>query len=234
MSGGGIGKAVGGITGNLVGMVYANRAAKADAANQQNVYNTYKAGLTAEQARLDPYAQEGRLGMSALSGLLTGQQYDTDTGEIKTLTPEERSALFQTSPNYKFRMDEGLKAVQGSQAARGGLLSGGALKEITQYSQGLAGDEYNNYINQLAGIATMGQNAANAQSGYGVGSLANMANWQYGAGSGRTNVLLNRAGMYQSTLPMVGDLGDKLIPSGGSGGLGFNTQLSNPMSMMGF
>jgi hypothetical protein len=45
-------------------------------------------------------------------------------------------------------MSEGLKALDKTAAARGGLLSGGALKGATAYGQGMASDEYQNAFNR--------------------------------------------------------------------------------------
>lgn len=47
-------------------------------------------------------------------------------------------------PGYQFRMAEGLKALERSASARGGLLSGGTLKGLTKYAQGVASDEFQN------------------------------------------------------------------------------------------
>jgi hypothetical protein len=65
-----------------------------------------------------------------------------------------------SSPAYQFRMAEGQKALERSAAARGGLNSGGFMKGMARYSQGLASDEYNNQWNRLAGLAGVGQSSA--------------------------------------------------------------------------
>lgn len=82
---------------------------------------------------------------------------------------------FEADPGYQFRMDEGMRGVEGGAAARGGLLSGAALKAIQKYGQGLASQEYgnaysrfendktNNY-NKLAGMVNSGQGATNQMS----------------------------------------------------------------------
>lgn len=51
-------------------------------------------------------------------------------------------ADFQADPGYQFRMSEGAKGLERSAAARGGLLSGGALKDMERFSQGLGSQEY--------------------------------------------------------------------------------------------
>lgn len=41
-------------------------------------------------------------------------------------------------PAYRFQMEQGMKAIQGSAAARGTLLTGGTLKALDRFGQGLA------------------------------------------------------------------------------------------------
>lgn len=79
---------------------------------------------------------------------------------------------FEADPGYQFRMDEGMRGVEGGAAARGGLLSGAALKAIQKYGQNFASNEYQNayardsadktnIYNRLAGIVNTGQGATN-------------------------------------------------------------------------
>lgn len=54
-------------------------------------------------------------------------------------------------PSMQFTMQQGMNALQNSAAASGNLLSGQTLKDITNYSQGLAGTNWQNaYQNALA------------------------------------------------------------------------------------
>jgi hypothetical protein len=82
---------------------------------------------------------------------------------------------FQADPGYDFRMDEGMQALERSAAARGRLLSGGAIKDTLRFSQGLASDEYGraydrfrlnqgDKFNRLASVAGIGQTATNQTS----------------------------------------------------------------------
>ena len=86
-------------------------------------------GLDKDTAAYSPYEQGG------LESFNKMREFDNEqdpTGQ----------QLLDEDPGYKFRMDEGTKALEGSAAARGGLLSGAALKEMGRYSQGLASQEY--------------------------------------------------------------------------------------------
>lgn len=85
------------------------------------------------------------------------------------------AADFEADPGYAFRQSEGMKGIENSAAARGGLLSGGALKGIQRFGQDLASQEYGNAYqrfnanqtnkyNRLAGIVNTGQGATNQVS----------------------------------------------------------------------
>lgn len=63
---------------------------------------------------------------------------------------------FTTSPGYEFRMKQGLDAVGTNQAVNGLLRSGGAMKALNDYGQGMASDEYNKWWGQQSGLAGMG------------------------------------------------------------------------------
>ena len=95
-------------------------------------------------------------------------------------------AQFQQDPGYAFRMSEGMKGLERSAAARGGLLSGATLKGIQRYGQDLGSQEYQNafnryqsersaQLNPLQSLAGVGQTTANTLGGYGQ-SYANQAN----------------------------------------------------------
>lgn len=57
-------------------------------------------------------------------------------------------ADFEADPGYGFRMSEGMKALERSAAARGGLLGGTTLKGIQRFGQDLASQEYQNAFNR--------------------------------------------------------------------------------------
>jgi hypothetical protein len=89
---------------------------------------------------------------------------------------------FQQDPGYGFRLKEGLRALESSAAARGGLLSGNQMRGVTRFGQELGSQEYTNAFNRyqaeraarlnpLQSLAGMGQTTAT--------TLANQAG-QYG------------------------------------------------------
>lgn len=79
---------------------------------------------------------------------------------------------FQQDPGYAFRLAEGQKALDRQAAARGGLISGGALKAAQRYGQEMGSQEYTNAFNRyqtergarlnpLQSLAGVGQTAVN-------------------------------------------------------------------------
>lgn len=67
-------------------------------------------------------------------------------------------------PSYQFRKDEGMRALETSAAAKGGLLSGGFARSALRYAQDYASTEYSNIYNRLATIANKAQTVGNASS----------------------------------------------------------------------
>jgi len=94
-------------------------------------------------------------------------------------------AQFQADPGYGFRMSEGMKALERSAAARGGLLSGGMLKGIQRFGQELGSQEYTNAFNRyqteraarlqpLQSLAGVGQTTAQQMGQAGMQTAQNI------------------------------------------------------------
>src|SRR5260221_702444 len=60
---------------------------------------------------LNPWSQAGGSALSPLTGLITGNSYNYNTGQSTSLSPDQRNDLFQTSPGYQFRLDQAMKAL---------------------------------------------------------------------------------------------------------------------------
>ena len=114
------------------------------------------------------------------------------TGPNGDLMRDFAMSDFQKDPGYQFRMDEGMKGLTNSAAARGGLLSGAALKAASQYNQNFASNEYGTAFNRfkgnqegkynkLASLAGVGQVQANQN-----GSNAMQMGQNVGAGMMQT------------------------------------------------
>lgn len=111
-----------------------------------------------------------------------------------SLTRGFTMADYQADPGYQFRLDQGQQALERSAAARGGLLSGGALKDTTAYAQGAASQEYGNAYNRfnndqanvwnrLSGLAGVGQQANNTIAQVGSNTVSQIGQNTIGAGN---------------------------------------------------
>ena len=117
--------------------------------------------------------------------------------------PGQIGAGLEQSPGYQFRLNEGMKALQRSAAARGTLLTGGTLKGLERYAQDYASNEYGTRVNQLAGLAGIGQTATDRTgdllTGQGnaaaAGTVGSANAWQQGL-QGATGAAGNIAQMY--------------------------------------
>lgn len=174
----------------LVSGYMASNAAKdaantqADAANnatamQQGMFNT-------TQSNLQPYMQGGSSALSTLqdkikSGQLGGQFTMADY-------------LANKDPGYDFQFQQGEQALRNGLSAGDGALSGSALKGLINFGQGMAATGYqsayqrwlasqSNTYSQLAGLASLGENAGANVGNAGVGYSNGMANTITGAGN---------------------------------------------------
>lgn len=84
---------------------------------------------------------------------------------------------FRGSTGYQFRLDEGMRSITGSAAARGLLNSGATLKGMGEYSQNLASSEFNTYLTTLLGKQDQGLNAAYNVASQGTTGGANAAQY---------------------------------------------------------
>ena len=106
---------------------------------------------------------------------------------------------YQADPGYAFRLSEGQKALDRQAAARGGLISGGALKAAQRYGQEMGSQEFGNAYNRAltgynTGVASENQlyNRQAALSGIGqtATNLVGQAGQNYGTSVG--NALINQ------------------------------------------
>ena len=133
-------------------------------------------------------------------------------------------------PGYAFRLSEGQKALDRQAAARGGLISGGALKAAQRYGQEMGSQEYQNAYNRaFTGYGTdvarenqlYNRQAALAGVGQTATNLTNQAGQNYATGVGNalgsygTNVgnLMTGAGAAQA----AGQVGMANAITGGLG-----------------
>jgi len=117
----------------------------------------------------EPFRQGGLTGQNMLLAQLQGPYGSAKFGGIPGYDPasamkdfggvagyDPASAMrnfgasdFQADPGYAFRLSEGMKALDRTAAARGGLLSGATLRGAQRYGSDLASQEYGNAYNRF-------------------------------------------------------------------------------------
>ena len=120
-------------------------------------------------------------------------------GGITTPTGPDPS-VFQQSPGYQFIRDEGQRDLGNSFAARGGAFSGNALRGLSQFNQGLASQDYYNFVNQLNNMAGLGQTAAGQSGNAALQTGANVGNLLAAQGDARASGIANSANIWGNAI----------------------------------
>jgi hypothetical protein len=164
-------------------------------------------GIRPQQAPEAPRASGGG-GFGGVAGMIgnaartafgqqePGLQVDPNSPDFGRYARDFSMADYQADPGYAFRMSEGMKGLERSAAARGGLLSGATMKGIQRFGQDLASQEYSNAFNRyqtnraarlnpLQSLAGVGQTSANTigQAGQNMASGIGNALGAYGQGA---------------------------------------------------
>jgi hypothetical protein len=190
----------------------ATNAANLQSQNQQASLAEQEREFNLNQQNQAPWLQAGKQGIGTLSSLLStpGQGLLTPwTQQFQAPTAAQAAA----TPGYQFQLQQGLGAIQNSQAARGGLIGGNAMEALSNYAQGAASTNYqqvyqnalgeyqqqynifqgnqSNEFNRLAALSGIGQQAATTLGNQGQAAATNIANINTAAGSQIGNSLQN-------------------------------------------
>ena len=122
-----------------------------------------------------PFREAGLTGQNELMRLLGLSGDKTSAGYGSAAQAFTGQDLYK-DPGYAFRVSEGVKALDRSAAARGGLLGGNQMRGVTELGQNLASQEYMNAFNRyqaeraarlnpLQSLFGAGQTSANTLTG---------------------------------------------------------------------
>jgi hypothetical protein len=164
-----------------------------------------KAGEQASQL-LNPYYQTGTQANQRLSDRLMGG-FNFNQADL------------YNDPGYQFAVEQGQRGLNTQAAASGLLGSGRALKEATQYGQGMAEGQFNNVYNRnlnkfnieneaLQNLAGQGQTAGTRMGNLMLGMGKNRADYRANRGEERSNLTKNLIG---GAAPILGGIGDYLM-----------------------
>ena len=195
----------------LLGAAASRSASKTQAGAAQQAADVQRSQF--EQTREDqaPYRQAGYNALAELQRTAGNVPAAFKFGDYE----------FKADPSYGFRLAEGQKALERNAAARGGFISGRALKEATRFGQEMGSQEYGNAYNRAltsygtdvarenqlynrqAALAGIGQTATNLVGTAGQNYATNVGNLMTGAGAataagqvGMSNALTGGLGTY--------------------------------------
>jgi hypothetical protein len=184
----------------------------------------------------EPFRQAGITGQNELLRLL-GLGGDAASAGYGSLGRNYTMADLELDPGYGFRLSEGMKALDRTAAARGGMMSGAALKAAGRFGQDMASQEYMNAFNRaqalkserlgvLGSLYGAGQTAAqqvsNAAGQYGV----NAGNMMMESGRARASGYIGSANAITNALGQAA-LGYGMFGGGARPAMGANTMAVN-------
>jgi hypothetical protein len=213
----------GSILGGLMGASSSEKAAKAQIIAAQIAAQQQQKMFDKQVELQEPFRQGGLTSQNRLMTLLgltpaagSGLTVDPASADYGKYARDFGMADFQADPGYDFRMSEGMKALERSAAARGGLMSGSMMKGIQRFGQDLASNEYqnafnryqvnrSNQLNPLQSLMGSGQTSANTLTSA-AGQLGQgLAQSAVAQGAARASGYMNQANALNNALQGVGN-----------------------------
>jgi hypothetical protein len=256
--------AAGSIASGVMGSNAASKAADAQSAAaaqstalQREIFNKqtelqapFRAGGLTAQNRLltllglNPMdaAVYGVKGEDGTSTLPQGLYVDPNSADFGKYARDFGMSDYQADPGYAFRLKEGMKALDAQAAARGGLISGAALKAANRYGQDYASNEYANAFNRyqtnrsnqlqpLQSLMGTGQTATNATSNAAGAYGTAAGNNALAAGNAQASGIVGGANAWNNAFGGVAKaFNSSTYGGGGGGGYGYNGVGSGSMS----
>lgn len=175
---------------------------------QQNIYSTpdefakaHWEGYGSKEGRASPFATPASAQQNAENAFNT----------------------FRNSTGYKFRLDQGLDAVNGGYAGAGTIKSGAAMKAINDYGQGMASQEFGNYLNALGNQQQLGLSAGSALAGVSQNSANNLGQIAMNTGDNLANAALLKSQNNGQAINSLAMIGSGILGRQGGGGFNPNT-----------
>lgn len=165
---------LGSIIKGTASIIGGKKAAKAQRKAQEQIIGLQREQMGEQRALYDQSRADlqpiQNAGYQTLGTMVSGLTPGGDFNRAFTMQD------FAADPGYEFRMQEGQRGLESAASARGGLLSGGTLKALERYRQGMGAQEYGaaydrwrsntaDRFARLSDVAGMGQGAVNAGIG---------------------------------------------------------------------
>ena len=238
------------IGGALIASSGAKSAAKTQAQAAERAGDVQERMFERQVELQAPFREAGLTAQQQIMQLL-GIGGDKTAAGYGSMAQPFGTQQFQQDPGYAFRQAEGMKALERSAAARGGLLSGSTMKGIQRFGQDLASQEYQNAFNRyqveranklnpLQSLMGAGQSSANVLTGAAGNLGQGLAQSELAAGQARAsgyigganalNQAIGGVSNYLVQAPMYNAMTDYYrnngLPGAGKPPVGFDTNIT--------
>lgn len=117
---------------------------------------------------------------------------------------EDAFDIFRDSTGYKFRLGQGMDAINSGYAGAGTLQSGAAMKAINEYGQNFASNEFGNYMGMLGNQQAAGVTSGGALAGVGIDFANNVSRENTMNAANQANALTSRQSPIANVLGTLG------------------------------
>jgi len=195
--GGGALSALGSLGSAAIGALASNAAAKTQANAANAASDLAREQWLQGRADQKPFYDTGVAANNQLAHLLGIGGDPNSPGYGSANKPFDYNAM-TADPGYAFRLEQGNKAMDSGAAARGGLISGNALKAGQRYGQKMGSQEYqsafdryqinrSNLLNPLQSLTGAAQTSANVMGSQGQNYATTAGNAGMAAGNARAS-----------------------------------------------
>lgn len=146
-----------------------------------------------------------------------GRSMPTTGGTAATSAQDAQSAAtqafdqYKNSTGYQFRVNEGMRAVNSGYAGAGTIKSGAAIKAASDHGQGMATQEFGNYLNALGNQQSLGYQAGSSAAGVGTQSANSLGSIYMQNGANQANAALAGAQNTANALNSITSIGANIF-----------------------
>jgi hypothetical protein len=195
------------VIGGMMNKSAASSAADAQVASTEAANATQMAMFNQNREDQAPWRDAGVVALKQLGeGTVDGGEFNRNFS----------MADFNADPGYDFRMKEGQRGLDSSAAARGGALSGAAVKASERYNQDYASGEYQNAynrfnsdrnarFNRLSSLAGVGQTATSQVNNDRTQAAGAVSGNQIGAGNAQASSYIGQGNAMSGVANTLGN-----------------------------
>lgn len=201
----------------VVSAVGANKAAKAQEKAANRAQDTQMRMFETSREDQKPYTTVGSAAIDSLAGLYGLK------GDGEPAFNDASIAAFRNSPDYEFARQEGIRSLDASAASKGLLDSGGYGEDLMKFGQGLATQNFGNYVQRLYNLAGLGAGAAARTGAAAIETGRGVANSQMDAGEAQASGIAGVSNALSGTIAdMAGSYATNRLVGGSRSAYGNN------------